>query len=147
MSGFRYMCDKCDLTFKCPKSLEDHANSVHEGEKSTLNKYLFNDIFAGIFYQCDQCDYKCGHRSSFKQHYKAEHQNIRFPCDQCEYQAKDRSSLKQHLNTGEENLTKSAIEKRTRRKTPLLTSNPNCDTIHKCNRCSLSKVVLVSTHA
>ena len=45
MSGFRYMCDKCDLTFKCPKSLEDHANSVHEGEKSTLNKYLFNDIF------------------------------------------------------------------------------------------------------
>ena len=96
MSGFRYMCDKCDLTFKCPKSLEDHANSVHEGKILSCPN-ISEDCSAGIFYQCDQCDYKCGHRSSFKQHYKAEHQKIRFPCDQCEYQAKDRSSLKQHI--------------------------------------------------
>ena len=92
------MCDKCDLTFKCPKSLEDHANSVHEGLTNCCYFFTIQIIcVAGIFYQCDQCDYKCGHRSSFKQHYKAEHQNIRFPCDQCEYQAKDRSSLKQHI--------------------------------------------------
>ena len=46
-----------------------------------------------------------------------------------------RSSLKQQLKTGEENLTKAAMEKRARRKTPLLTSNPDCDTTHKCNIC------------
>ena len=44
-----------------------------------------------------------------------------------------RSSLMKHPKTGEDNLTKAAMEKRARRKTPLLTSNPNSDTTHKYN--------------
>ena len=58
----------------------------------------FQIIFLkGIFYQCDQCDYKCGYRSNFKKHYLAEHEMVRYPCDKCEYQSKDRSALKQHI--------------------------------------------------
>ena len=34
------MCDKCDLTFKCPKSLEDHDNSVHKGKLFLLHKTI-----------------------------------------------------------------------------------------------------------
>ena len=36
-SGFRYLCDKCEITFKCPKSLEDHTNSVHEGWRNSFS--------------------------------------------------------------------------------------------------------------
>ena len=41
-------------------------------------------VHEGVYYSCDQCDYKATHKSSLKMHKEPIHEGVCYSCDQCD---------------------------------------------------------------
>ena len=73
-----FMCDQCDNTELKEEYLKRHIKFNHDGfcYNCVMNVTLHQNVLLYwqsiikvlmkvFFYQCDQCDYRCGYRSNF----------------------------------------------------------------------------------
>ena len=79
------VCQLCGQTYKSNKTLEVHMLQVH----------------AEKIYQCNECDYKTGHKQSLNNHkHKVHGEKLRtHVCDLCGYAADAPISLRIHMET------------------------------------------------
>jgi len=120
--GIRYPCDQCEYQATKKYNLQAHIKRVHLGITPEMREKRFicdrcskkfahrcdlirhirevhDKIHEGVFYPCEECEYKATKKWHLKVHVEATHKGIRYPCGQCSYEAKTKQTLQRHVES------------------------------------------------
>ena len=73
-----------------------------------LHKILGNtrqSVHEGIWYSCDQCDFKTADKIRVRKHTKSAHEGKVYKCDQCDYTSSNETRLRHHKKYRHKGLT------------------------------------------
>ncbi|XP_058812077.1 zinc finger protein 184-like [Topomyia yanbarensis] len=106
------LCERCVITFKTKKSLQQHIKQVHSSDRalhnfecprcdkdlkirSTLRLHLLTVHLGHLPFKCQRCEAGFPTRYAFMKHYRSVHVRT-FPCDDCGNQFKSKSKRDRH---------------------------------------------------
>ena len=124
--GVTFPCDQCDNVYTEKYTLSGHKKGVHEGQRIKCEyedcdkEFNFQSSYKDHvkkfhlnikqYHNCSKCSYKSTNKTHLKRHIESKHEGLRFECNECGKQFSSKKTLEQHYSFFHDGITQKCSE-------------------------------------